>query len=316
MSPEHFEIRDACPACAGPRRREIYRLSYEGPEMTGYLESFYGSQGRYEPGYLVGAAYVLDLCEDCGVIYQEQVPDDRLLHRLYERWIEPEQALELYRRTRGLGSVVGAARYLADFHRHLGARPYQLEVLDFGMGWGQWCHLARGFGCDVVGIELSESRIRHAEAEGLRVLGWDEVEARTFDVIHAEQVFEHLTEPLATLERLTRRLRPGGLFYLAVPNGAGMLETLKSPDWTATKGSARSLNPVAPLEHLNCFDRRSLLRMAARAGLEPVTELPPARDLSLPRRLERLLQHLYYRLRGRSETQLLLRKPISIPVTL
>jgi hypothetical protein len=42
-------------------------------------------------------------------------------------------------------------------------------------------------------------------------------------------------------------------------------------DWSAPKGSKDSLNPVAPLEHINCFNRSSLLRLAAEAGLRETT---------------------------------------------
>ena len=41
-------------------------------------------------------------------------------------------------------------------------------------------------------------------------------------------------------------------------------------DWKAPKNSRNSLNPVAPLEHINCFRRKSLIKMAAIAGMEEV----------------------------------------------
>jgi SAM-dependent methyltransferase len=95
----------------------------------------------------------------------------------------------------------------------------------------------------------------------------DEIPARRFDLINAEQVFEHLPEPLDTLRHLSRGLKPGGLLRIGVPNGTGLKQSLAAWDWTAPKGSARSLNAVAPLEHLNCFTRTSLLVLAETAGL-------------------------------------------------
>ena len=39
-------------------------------------------------------------------------------------------------------------------------------------------------------------------------------------------------------------------------------------DWVAPKVSKKSLNPVAPLEHINCFKYESIINMANRVGLE------------------------------------------------
>jgi hypothetical protein len=39
---------------------------------------------------------------------------------------------------------------------------------------------------------------------------------------------------------------------------------------TSPKGSKNSLNPVAPLEHINFFRRSSLVKMAKEAGMEEI----------------------------------------------
>jgi hypothetical protein len=44
-------------------------------------------------------------------------------------------------------------------------------------------------------------------------------------------------------------------------------------DWAAPKGSKNSLNPVSPLEHINCFKRATLCTMAGAAGLQ-AAQLP------------------------------------------
>jgi hypothetical protein len=41
-------------------------------------------------------------------------------------------------------------------------------------------------------------------------------------------------------------------------------------DWKAHKGSKNSLNAVAPLEHINCYRRASIVKMAKVAGMEEV----------------------------------------------
>lgn len=87
-----LKMRQECPACGSRRFREIYRLAYDSPCLRNYLANFYGPQGKVELGYLAGASYVLCECHGCLTIFQQQVPGDTLMERLYEHWIDPEIA--------------------------------------------------------------------------------------------------------------------------------------------------------------------------------------------------------------------------------
>ena len=138
------------------------------------------------------------------------------------------------------------------------------------MGWGDWCRMAGAYGCTASGTELSQARIDHAQALGISVVSWEDIQEHQFDFINAEQVFEHVTDPVGTLDYLCRSLKPHGLVQISVPNGWDIKRRLVVMDWTAPKGSANSLNPIAPLEHINCFSHESLVRMAGIIGLEPV----------------------------------------------
>lgn len=91
-----------------------------------------------------------------------------------------------------------------------------------------------------------------------------------FDVIYANQVFEHIPNPLETLNHLKSGLAPGGVIKIAVPRPRNIERVLKVMDWKAPKYSKNSLNDVAPLEHINCFRLPSLIEMARQAGMEQV----------------------------------------------
>ena len=157
-----------------------------------------------------------------------------------------------------------------------GAVPSSLRFLDFGMGWGKWALMVKAFGCDSYGTELSKARIDHARSNGLAVITWQDIPQHQFDVINAEKVFEHIPDPLATLRHLKKALTVGGLLRIHVPAAGNMRRRLKIMNWTAPEGSRESLNPVAPLEHINFFRRSSLTRMARESGLTeasiPITE--------------------------------------------
>jgi len=146
-------------------------------------------------------------------------------------------------------------------------RPGEITVLDFGMGWGRWPRFAAAFGCRAFGVELGDPQVEFARRQGVEVLALEELPDAMFDFVNCEQVFEHLVEPHITLARLSRSLAGGGWLKINVPSGDRIAGLLRDPDWLAARGSRRSLNPVAPLEHLNCFTRRALDVLGERSGL-------------------------------------------------
>ena len=156
------------------------------------------------------------------------------------------------------------------FIAYFGGPPSSLSFFDFGMGWSRWALMAKAFGCDSYGTELSQARIEHARAGGITVLTWEQIPEHRFDFINTEQVFEHLPQPLATLKHLVQALKPAGLLKIRVPTAGDIERRLGLMDWTAPKTSKNSLNPVAPLEHINFYRRTSLLTLAERAGMREV----------------------------------------------
>jgi SAM-dependent methyltransferase len=266
---EHFVRRSSCPACGSQASTELVRTSYTAPPISDYLESFYSAQGGVEFELLAGNDYALAECRDCGLLYQAEIPGPGLGLKLYEGWIDPQKAFELYEASRRLSYFLALTDEIANLIRHFNIAPAGLRMLDFGMGWGFWCRAAIGLGCQAYGVELSPTRVEYAARRGIQVLRWEEIPEHQFDVINADQVFEHIPEPLETLRYLRRALKPGGFIKISVPDGRDVKRNLGRLDWAAPAGSAWSLNPVAPLEHINCFTRRSLIRMAARANLKP-----------------------------------------------
>ena len=263
--------------------------------MAQFLQRFYA--GRLPPDELAGAAYRVAVCARCGFVYQQDILDAAGMQALYGRWIDADASLRrkeaaadrLYRRDSG------QAQTLLRMMARLGRAP---RVLDFGMGWGFWGRAAQAQGLEVSGFELSARRREYARAMGLDVIDELPPPGAHFDCIYSSQVFEHLPDPRATLESLRDRLAPGGLVYLRVPDGRGAARRLARHGWSP------QIDALHPLEHVNCFTRRTLIALAARVGLEPAR--PPLRlD---PRRLwgsirrefaDRFLTtHVHFRLPG------------------
>jgi SAM-dependent methyltransferase len=160
-------------------------------------------------------------------------------------------------------------RRLGILTRHL---PRRGRLLDFGCADGYFLELARADGWEVTGLEISAEMAETASARlsTLIVTSPDQLPPGEFDAITLWEVLEHLPDPVAELQRLAQRLRPGGILMLSTPN-AGHWQAVQMPDrWTAYR----------PPAHLILFTVGSLRVVLEKAGLSTiriwkVSPLPP-----------------------------------------
>ena len=253
-----FQVRAGCPLCESAERSILCEIPYSERRMANFIEQFY--QGRVSPELLSAASYRIVACVQCDFIYQDPILDENGMQALYRDWIDNAQSLlkkqsakpKLYRQ------YAGQVQTLA---RLFDKPPNQVRILDFGMGWGYWSRMAQAHGFDVTGYELSPQRSQHARDMGIKVVDKLPGADTLFDYIHANQVFEHLPDPMQTLRDLCAWLAPGGVVCIRVPDGRGVAEIL------ARRGWSQALDAVHPLEHINCFTRKTLTDLANRAGM-------------------------------------------------
>lgn len=102
------------------------------------------------------------------------------------------------------------------------------RVLDFGCGQGQLVAKGRQAGLDIVGADTWEGGYQAwaAQAQAVAKEHIRRIEGgklpfpdETFDVLIANQVFEHIAEPLSSLREIHRVLKKGGSFIAAFPTG-------------------------------------------------------------------------------------------------
>ena len=270
MIESNFVVRERCPVCKAEHKEELYSAAFTHPPVSTYLEKFYSPVGNIEFDFLEEANFVVDECLECGLIFQRLVLNDRFMTRLYEKWIDPNSIFLSKVKKRKVEYYTRLAREIELCINYFGRKPSELQLLDFAMGWGDWCRMAQAFGCSAFGVELSQTRIDYAKTFGVSTIKWEEIPEHQFDFINAEQVFEHLANPLETLQHLCISLKAGGIVKISVPNGWDIKKRLAILDWTALKGSKNTLYPISPLEHINCFRHESLLRMASLADLVPI----------------------------------------------
>jgi SAM-dependent methyltransferase len=243
-------------------------LPYDAPPLRDYLQEFYRPYPRCDFAVLDGKRYRLADCASCGCLYQVEAPSPDYLSTFYQEG--------LYGGDAPLPAAVQpyefehAARELAMVVRFVEAQGVEPRVLDFGGGNGDWCRLAATAHLDVSSSDLSSHAFPSLEAAGIRCYSPSKLPRERFHFVHTEQVFEHVVDPLPVARGLWESLLPHGVLQIGVPYDPTVREKLRQPDWRAPKHTSRSLNAVAPIEHLNHFEPRSLDALARRAGFAPL----------------------------------------------
>lgn len=266
-----FETRDDCPTCGAADTRTIYSTPFSEGGIGTFMREYY----KVDPHLLAAAPYELQHCPRCDLVYQHHVGSRELLTDVYTKWCwqpsDPDfdypaykEHITEYKLSPAGHEVMIIASYLK--------KPYdQIKLLDYGMGWGMFIRIAKQLGVDAYGLELSQPQVEYARSHGIKTITDDELADHRFHFISTEQVFEHVTEPLALLKRLSDSLLPGGIVKVSVPSGerAGeLVEMLKDGRYS---GDYPTIMPVQPLEHVNSFKRRTIDMMAQLANLTPVT---------------------------------------------
>jgi SAM-dependent methyltransferase len=158
-------------------------------------------------------SYTLARCSACSLVWLSHPPTPLEMHLHYtdayhklisasgenspERWRDRKAALRE--------------------HKQSGA------LLDMGCSSGAFLESLKNEPWKLYGIEMSAEGARTAEARsGAQVFVGDILDAsfpeESFDVITCFDVFEHLYEPRQVMARVGKWLKPGGIFYVLVPN--------------------------------------------------------------------------------------------------
>lgn len=140
------------------------------------------------------------------------------------------------------------------------------KILDVGCGSGYFLNFGQKRGWDCTGIEPSKEAFEHANKFGFKVINSifkkDILENDKFNVVHMNQVLEHIPNPEDLVKQLLEYLEEDGVVCITVPNEFSTLQKLlhekeKFKQWW-----------LSPPHHLNYFSVESLSKFIENLGLE------------------------------------------------
>jgi SAM-dependent methyltransferase len=184
---------EPCPICGRADAREWLRA----PDRL---------HGRQEQ-------YTLVRCAPCSLVWLSPPPKPEEMHLHYTT---------AYHELISAAGDNAAKRWKA---RKADLVPHKQSgaLLDLGCSSGSFLDSMRSESWKLYGIEMSADCAKAAEARcDAQVYVGDIVDAPfppgTFDVITCFDVLEHLYEPRRVIEKVAEWLKPGGIFYVQVPN--------------------------------------------------------------------------------------------------
>lgn len=142
------------------------------------------------------------------------------------------------------------------------------RFLDYGCGGAHFVSAAASLGWDAVGIEVDDASVRAGVARGLDIRK-TLAPIERFDVILLFHVLEHVTEPSALIERLSRQLNPQGTMVLGVPDQDSFPSIVKRKLHSIGLRK-HEYGFVQPPIHVTGFNRRSLRRLGERFGFKSI----------------------------------------------
>lgn len=137
------------------------------------------------------------------------------------------------------------------------------RLLDVGVGTGLFLSLAKSYGWEIYGLDISRYATRNL-AKKLKIkICHEELRDATFkksffDVINMRHTIEHIKNPEEALAKAYLLLKPGGILCISTPNSFGFHAKVFGKAW-----------PHWSLPyHLHFFSKKSLCQLVKNVGLQ------------------------------------------------
>lgn len=170
--------------------------------------------------FISSADYCYVQCRKCGLVYLNPRYPQSSIDNLY-------QSSDHVVIDAKIDPSGGEALYLSRFDENIKEiEKYQKnkgKILDIGSAWGYFLSIAKKYGWDAYGVELSMTAGKYSRDRfGLNIFVGKLTEARFpsdhFDAVTLWHVLEHIAHPGQELSEIRRVLKKDGLLVVEVPS--------------------------------------------------------------------------------------------------
>lgn len=204
------------------------------------------------------------VCNSCGANFLDPSPTKDQLYRAYANEYYGEGSKKFNSTVEKVLDQFRSAK-AASLAKHLDTNA---KILDIGCADGEFLHQLSKFGkFQLHGVELEGKAAQRAKERGgielhVGALQVDSYSDESFDLISIVHVFEHLPDPVQSLEIISKMIKKGGLVYLEQPNIGS---------WQAKffKGNWLHLDPP---RHIHLLRDQQIIELMSDRGFELISK--------------------------------------------
>jgi len=250
--------RKRCPVCDKEKFNSLFKISYNDQKLKNFLLDYY--HNRLNFNIISNYYYEILECINCKFIFQKNIPNDKFSQYLYENVISSQESLDKKKNLQNFKK-----KY--DFEISLIKSIFKgknVNVLEFGAGWGFWAKHALENGINIDVFEISKERINYMRKNGLNVIEDLNSINKKYDFVYSDQTIEHLNDPHEIFKNILPQLKSGGYFLINYPS-TFMFKKKLNKNYQPQKDAAH------PLEHLNLFNKSTIKFFTNKYNLELVS---------------------------------------------
>ncbi len=201
-----------------------------------------------------------------------RVPVEHYTREYFEKWNYADRPLgrfSMYWFARRYYAAL-VRRYAPPETGSLAERPTR-RLLELGCGLGHLLGLLqddfRCVGIDLIDYSVEQTRLNAPKAEVYQMSAEDlsRFEDRSFSVVVALHLVEHLADPAGTIQQVSRILQPGGIWLFATPHPDYSLRRFKDRENDAIGKDKTHIN-VHPPQQWRAWCENAGLRMLRHFG--------------------------------------------------
>lgn len=259
-----YNKRQNCPVCQSSEFLVLFSILAKTSEFLNFLklEEFYSKifWDDYKNGLLEDVIFEIVKCRKCSFTFQRETLNNEGMSLLYNQWLDKDKLLEYYANLK----TDKSQQYLLKIIKNYFKNKSNINVMDYGAGYGNFCSLSINLGFNTYAFDLSDDKNNHLSSHlGIKIISDLTNFDSFFDFIFINQVFEHVQNPVEILKSLQKILTDEGIIFISVPNCRHLEETIKN------QGLSNELfMQLSPQQHINAFNNKTLALLGRKSGLK------------------------------------------------